>query len=275
MDGLPTACSRVMRAINNGQGDKVTVYGFATSVELSLFMASYSSATTTGSRYRLPPTTTYKDSSGKPYVAYGQPSQAGEAAVQYVIAPGFQLGFEPNPQNPGVDARPGGSSAGKPLYSQKQINAAVDNCAQSYFSIRLDSFDPTSPGHNGTFNGTDVDTNFNVTVVNDVRTFSMAGIGRLRARIGGGPSIPIVGGTPVGAEALGFSPYRNYTGNDVRGGDPVVRGISYQQGTQIWELGNSLDAIKPHNRGPSGEAGPWFLNCVNTMLKAHIGGFNK
>jgi hypothetical protein len=101
MDGLPTACSRVLRAINNGQGDKVTMYGFATSVELSLFMASYASVTTTGSRYRLPPTTTYRDLSGKQYVAYGQPAQAGETAVQDVITPGFQLGFEPNPQNPG------------------------------------------------------------------------------------------------------------------------------------------------------------------------------
>ena len=32
MDGLPTACSRVLRAINNGQGDKVRVYGFSTSL---------------------------------------------------------------------------------------------------------------------------------------------------------------------------------------------------------------------------------------------------
>src|SRR5207237_7517185 len=61
MDGLPTACSRVLRAINNGQGDKVTVYGFSLSLELSEFTASYSSLTTTGSRYRLPPTITYRD----------------------------------------------------------------------------------------------------------------------------------------------------------------------------------------------------------------------
>src|SRR5712675_741648 len=99
MDGLPTSCSRVLRSINNGQGDKVTAYGFATSVELSLFMASYSSVTTTGSRYRLPPTTTYKDHDGNSYVAYGQPAQASEAAVRFVITPGFQLGFESNPQN--------------------------------------------------------------------------------------------------------------------------------------------------------------------------------
>jgi hypothetical protein len=100
MDGLPTPCSRVLRAINNGQADKVTVYGFSTSLELSLFTASYSAVTTTGSRYRLPPTTTYKDDNGNQYVAYGQPPPASEAAVQFVIIPGFQLSFVPTPQNP-------------------------------------------------------------------------------------------------------------------------------------------------------------------------------
>ena len=98
MDGLPTACSRVLRAINNGQADKVTVTGFSSSVQLSLFTASYASVTTTGSRYRLPPTTTYEDDNGNQYVAYGQPPPASEASVQFVITPGFQLGFEPNPQ---------------------------------------------------------------------------------------------------------------------------------------------------------------------------------
>jgi hypothetical protein len=102
MDGLPTACSRVLRAINNGQGDKVTVHGFATSVELSLFMASYASVTIVGSggsRLRLPPSYT-KDVDGKQYQFIGQPALAGYVAVQYVITPGFQLGFEPNPQGP-------------------------------------------------------------------------------------------------------------------------------------------------------------------------------
>jgi len=82
----------------------VTVYGFSTSVELSQFTASYSAVTTTGSRYRLPPTTTYKDDNGNQYVAYGQPPPASEATVQFVITPGFQLGFEPNPQNSTIDA---------------------------------------------------------------------------------------------------------------------------------------------------------------------------
>src|SRR5437870_13521674 len=36
MDGLPTACSRGLRALNDGQGDKLTVYGFSSSVALSL-----------------------------------------------------------------------------------------------------------------------------------------------------------------------------------------------------------------------------------------------
>ncbi|HXM51494.1 MAG TPA: DUF4214 domain-containing protein [Pyrinomonadaceae bacterium] len=101
MDGLPTACNRVLRAINNGQGDQVRVYGFSMSLELSLFTASYSSVTTSpgGSRIRLPPSQIIKDSSGNAYLFVGQPTKAGEAAVQFVITPGFQLGFEPNPQN--------------------------------------------------------------------------------------------------------------------------------------------------------------------------------
>jgi YD repeat-containing protein len=94
MDGLPTSCSRVLRAINNGQGNKVTVYGFSTSVELSQFAASYASVTTRPSHYHLGP-------SHSMYIGYGPPP-AGEAAVQFVITPGFQLGFEPNPQNSGA-----------------------------------------------------------------------------------------------------------------------------------------------------------------------------
>ncbi len=155
-----------------------------------------------------------------------------------------QLGI---PQDTGIDARPGGSGTGKPLYSQKQINAAIDNCAQSYFNVRLDSFNPTSRGHSGTFNGTDLDTNSNVTVVNDVRTFSMAGLGKLSARFGG-PGTPIVGGTPIfrpDIQAACYTPYRNYTGNDVRGWDPVVRGLPYREGTQIWELGNRETGVRP------------------------------
>jgi hypothetical protein len=77
----------------------VTVSGFSSSLQLSLFMAHYSAVTTTGSRYRLPPTTTYTDDDGNSYTAYGQASQA---AVQFVIIPGFQLDFEPNPQKPGL-----------------------------------------------------------------------------------------------------------------------------------------------------------------------------
>jgi len=100
MDGMPNPCSRVLRAINSGLGYSVTVIGFATSPQLSQFTASYSAVTTTGSRYRLPPTTTYTDKDGNTYTAYGQPSIA---TVQFVIVPGFQLGFEPNPQKPGVE----------------------------------------------------------------------------------------------------------------------------------------------------------------------------
>src|SRR6266850_1049032 len=78
------------------------------------------------------------------------------------------------PQNTSPIARVGSSAAGTTPYSQTQIEAAIDNCAQSYFSVRLDSFDPTSKGHNGTFNGTDLDASpegSNITVVNDVRSF--------------------------------------------------------------------------------------------------------
>lgn len=93
MDGIPTDCARVLRAINNGQGDKVAVYGFSLSLELSEFTASYASVTTTGTRKHVPPFRSY-------YVGYRPPPKASNAAVQFVITPGFQLGFEPNPQDP-------------------------------------------------------------------------------------------------------------------------------------------------------------------------------
>jgi len=93
MDGLPTACSRVLRAINNGQGEKVTVYGFSTSVELSQFTASYASVTTRSKSLSLRPTFLF--TSG---MAHPRP-QPARPQWQFVITPGFQLGFEPNPQN--------------------------------------------------------------------------------------------------------------------------------------------------------------------------------
>jgi len=83
----------LLRAINNGQGEKVTVYGFSTSVELSQFTASYASVTTRASHYHLRPTFLFTS-------VWPTPAPpASKAAVQFVITPGFQLGFEPNPQN--------------------------------------------------------------------------------------------------------------------------------------------------------------------------------
>jgi YD repeat-containing protein len=125
MNGLPTACSSVLRAINNGQADKVTVYGFSTSVELSQFTASYASVTTRPSHYHLGP-------SHSMYIGYGPPP-ASQVAVQFVITPGFQLGFEPNPQNSGA-----GGGAGPMLNTGPRASfdpKKFDKCLQSYFGI--------------------------------------------------------------------------------------------------------------------------------------------
>jgi hypothetical protein len=92
MDGLPTACSRVLRAINNGQGDKVRVYGLSTSPELSQFTASYASITTFPGGSHTPPNHPYINDNRKFTYAYSKPPE-------HVIIPGPQFGFEPNPQN--------------------------------------------------------------------------------------------------------------------------------------------------------------------------------
>jgi hypothetical protein len=130
------------------------------------------------------------------------------------------------------------------------VKAAVDNCAQSYFNVRLDSRDPSRRGHNGTFNGTDLDAkpeNSNITIVNEVRSFSMVQLGAIARKFGspGGPAMGLTLGFDQKQQDAGFSPYRNFTGNDVRGPDqatpnrPGIPGLSAVEGTPdmgTWQL---------------------------------------
>jgi YD repeat-containing protein len=231
MDGLPTACSRVARAINNGQGDKVTVYGLSTSLELSLFMASYASVTTTGSRYRLPPNHTYSDDNGNHYIAYGQPAQASEAAVQFVITPGFQLGFESNPQKSGQRKAP--QAPPSPFNLEK-----FKWCLRNRFSIDLldhdsnpDNMDPV-PGFGvdrtrGFFYGTRPDGAF-ISVSTSMTSYSMSDISNMRG-----------GGGPYGGFTQKSHPELNFVASDIASTAPMemVRAV------WVHELGNSLAQI--------------------------------
>jgi hypothetical protein len=227
MDGLPTACSRVLRAINNGQGDKVTVSGFSSSLQLTLFMARYSAVTTTGSHYRLPPTTTYTDDDGKSYTAYGQASQA---AVQFVIIPGFQLSFEPNPQN---------SAQQKAWYVDQNV---LKDCLSRKFGVELRKFDETRAGHDGSFtgfgpnvvdhpvmNGNDSE----YTILNDVHLYSLDKLKTLAINSGHqvGEKDRITGMTFNENSMI----RHNYTGSD----NSALEMIK----TQVHELGHSLDYL--------------------------------
>jgi hypothetical protein len=161
-------------------------------------------------------------------------------------------------------------------YSQKQINAAVDHCARVYFNTSLDSFDPSQKRYNGTFNGTDHDAssgNTNVTVVNDVNSFTMKQLGDLyRVRhpdYKGG-----LHGLTRNFTVPGFSPYRNYTASNLPPGANTLAGVPAFEDVQIFELGKWLNRIKPDNNLPANiEPGQAFEDCVGAMLKAHIGGW--
>jgi len=102
MDGLPTNCGRVMRAIGNGQAREVYVHGFALSAWMMELQASFLQVKTERKVPRkLPPTEIYYDDDGYPYPAYGlPPNNVIEVSVSYVIAPGMQLDFEQNSQHP-------------------------------------------------------------------------------------------------------------------------------------------------------------------------------
>lgn len=179
------------------------------------------------------------------------------------------------PQNSAL-AKGSGSVFGPP-YSQKQIDAAVDHCSRVYFNIRLDSFDPSRRGHNGTFNGTDLDassTNSNVTVVNDVSAFTSKQLGNLYAKWQSGATNAPLNGLTFGFGSAGFSPYRDFTARNIGKAQSTLGGVSPREDTQIWELGNSFSYIKPNNKLATNiEPGQSFEDCVGAMLKSHIGGW--
>jgi hypothetical protein len=182
------------------------------------------------------------------------------------------------PQNTMALAKVSGGTGNSPSFSQDQIKTAVNACSHAYFRITIQSIDPSRPRYNGTVNGTDLDTsagNSNVTVVNDVKSFSGKKLRDIYVQHGGPSGSPLLGLT-VGGFGDSFSAYRDFTANDLKPGQTTLAGVSAWEDTQIWELGNSLAGIKSHNNLPSRiEAGQSFEDCVRAVLNTGKGYWSK
>lgn len=138
----------------------------------------------------------------------------------------------------------------------------LNECTQRLFGVELRSFTASTRGQLGSFSGYGADAlsgggkDMEITVANDAKNFSGVRLGQLYTRFTGQASGSLMGITfPSGTSPsginyadAGFTPYRNFTGNNLRNPQAILA-------TQIHELGNSLQYITGVTMAANSRAG--------------------
>ncbi|MCM3870117.1 MAG: hypothetical protein ND895_05400 [Pyrinomonadaceae bacterium] len=221
LDGMPANCSRAMQSVNNGSAyynGVISRIGNGIVTEIGL---------------------TYDQQ----YVRVGKEWQSATSMRFFRnLVPGGQPGFEPNPQNTSP-------------YVDRDVLA---RCIRDQFGVELREFLESRVGLNGTFTGFGPDrytassnipgatqhygNNTTITVVNEVKAYGPAKLRDFYNTIPPAPSKKVglldgyMGPTPDGAGGSQYTPYRNFTANDITN---LMRLIE----VQVHELGNSLQDI--------------------------------
>ncbi len=142
------------------------------------------------------------------------------------------------PQNP----------APTPTPARTPFENKLNDCTQRLFGVEFRSFSASRRGQNGSFTGYGADalssrgSDSEISVVNEVNAYSQADI----KRITGQDWIGVAFGP--GNQARGYTPYRNFTANDLTNSRAILA-------TQIHELGNSLQFITGVTMAPNSPAG--------------------
>jgi RHS repeat-associated protein len=154
---------------------------------------------------------------------------------------------------------------------------ALVDCVQRLFGVTMTRFVESSQGANGSFQGWGPDVlsnggnDANITVTNDIQTYSGEGLKALRDSRGN-PPLP-QGTTALAGLTLWDQPYVNYTANNL---SQLNQPASMATETQVHELGNSLHFITGAAFNPAmvpgsdKDAGQALENCVRKR-----GGFAK
>jgi RHS repeat-associated protein len=189
------------------------------------------------------------------------------------------LGPDPDPagnqgRGPKGDYPHSNGGGGSTRYVNPKVLA---KCIRDLFGVTTSQFTESVEGTNGSFTGQGPDTlsnggnNANITVTNDVKSYSGEGLKALRDSRGN-PPLP-EGTTALAGLTLFDQPYVNYTANNL---SQLNQPASMAAETQVHELGNSLHfitgaAFNPATvPGSDKDAGQALENCVRKR-----GGFNK